>query len=120
MERTITVDDIRVGDKIRLTRVAEGAVKRVTPDGWITIDNTNWDTRNINGRVNTLTLLERDIQLPTIPGSVILMTAPPGLAGVRWFLSGNTWVSAAGAVKTIPRFKEWLTLHNYTIEEVAL
>lgn len=119
MERTIRPDDIRVGDKIRLTRVIEGTVTRGKQNGYVRIGDEIWHVDPRQGMVNTITLLERDIQLPTAPGSVVALSVPGGLKA-HWFLSGNIWVSSLGAEKTPAQFKEWLTLRNYTIEEVAL
>lgn len=120
MSRIIQPDEIKVGDKIRIDRVIEGTVTRVGMDGGVDVDHNRRETKNVRGMVNTITLLDRPVELPTRPGAVVKVDEDS-----HWFLSASRpfgdlrWTSATGNVFTPDEFRRFLTNTQFLIEVIA-
>lgn len=126
MSRIIQPDEIKVGDKIRIDRVIEGTVTRANLRGFVHVDHLSRGVSDTQGMVNTITLLEREVELPQKYGSVIRVSSGPGDKAV-WMLhrDNNTmsgrypiWISHMGSSLTEAELKKLISNGGYDVEVV--
>lgn len=132
MSKEISADQVREGDKIRVTReftVTAEVGRRGA--GYEFLVSEYPGIRAFVPPEATIQLLDRPVNLPTEPGTVVLVRTGdldealsyPGHYG-RWFLSGegptSTWTSRVGIRKNPAQFKEFLQERDdRTFEVVA-
>lgn len=115
----ISPRDIRKGDLIRITRTVEGHVTEVFGDFTVEIDGQTRSLMPLDALVgSTLELLDRPLNLPTKPGSVIDVAITPGSKS-RWFLQESLWVSSYGSNRSAQSLKDWLQTNGFTFEVIA-
>lgn len=124
VSRIIQPDEIKVGDKIRIDRVIEGTVTRANLRGFVHVDHLSRGVSDTQGMVNTITLLEREVELPQKYGSVIRVTSGPGDNAV-WMLHRDngigrypTWISHMGSSLSTAELKKLISNGGYDVEVV--
>ncbi|WNM66141.1 hypothetical protein SEA_DEJAVU_9 [Microbacterium Phage DejaVu] len=128
MTRTITPEEIKHGDRIRLTR--EFTVGKATDASSAEIldpldgDGEVWDRESqdyvyVQDQGFTIELIKRELPpLPTKSGSVVKVSSKSGSA--TWILTvGGQWYSSERNSKTPEQFLAFLERNDFTLEVIA-
>lgn len=119
MARKISKEEIRVGDKIRVTDSREVVVEHVRPTMIEGSDAYALFFDAVKPWVRSFELLERpNPPLPTAPGSVVRVSN--GISSTNWLLHhGEEWTSALGIRKSPSELVRFADDRGLTLEVIA-
>lgn len=119
MSRPIKYADIKVGDRIRITREIE--VSKLFENQDFLRDGQGVDGRTFFAKGADLELVSRPLPDPPVRvGSVVNVFSRGGNTSARWMLhSSGQWNSANGGVKSRSAFRGWLEEVGFEFEVVA-